>query len=66
MLRYLLFAGYYEDENHDDSYAVDQQFLRSWANLINVVSIIKKYILKTCLRECMYIYILRLAKAKTI
>lgn len=39
-MHYLLFAGYYEDENHDDLYAVDQQFLRSWANLINVVSII--------------------------
>lgn len=43
MIHYLLFAGYYEDENyHDDSYVADQQFPMSWANLINVVSIIIK------------------------
>lgn len=40
---YLLFAGYYEDENYyDDSYVADQQFPMSWANLINVESIIVK------------------------
>lgn len=70
---YLLFAGYYEDETHDDLYAVDQQSLRLWANLINVVStiiiIIKENIFKIHLRKCAYIYvymILRLANAKTM
>lgn len=58
LMRYLLFAGYYGDENRDDSYAADQQFLKSWANPINVVSIIiiRENILKICLCEC-YVYI---------